>query len=85
MGLPTTRTRGQWTASQDPVAATASTQRAAARRVDGPVDPSRRAASLGELQALSADTAKRPARGAANALAFIGLDTAIDKHVTNWN
>lgn len=55
------------------------------RRVDGPVDPSRRAASLGELQALSADAAKRPARGAENPLAFIGLDTAIDKHVTNWN
>ena len=29
--------------------------------------------------------AKRPARGAENVLAFIGLDTAIDKHVTNWN
>ena len=55
------------------------------RRVDGPVDPSRGAASLGELRALSADAAKRPARGAENPLAFIGLDTAIDKHVTNWN
>ena len=45
----------------------------------------RRAASLGELRALSADAAKRPARGAENVLAFIGLDTAIDKQVTNWN
>ena len=52
--------------------------------MDGPVDPGRRAASLGELQALSADAGKRPARGAENALAFIGLDTAIDKHVTKW-
>ena len=55
------------------------------RLVEGPVDPSRRAASLGELQALSADAGKSPARGAENVLAFIGLDTAIDKHVTNWN